>query len=175
MASNFLEQLVAEWYEYQGYFVRRNVRVGKLRRGGYECELDVVAFNPERKHLVQIEPSMDADSWSKREIRYKKKFEAGRRHIPRLFQGLDLPSRIEQIALLGFAGRKHPASVGGGKVVVVAELLREVLRKISSTSLVYSAIPEQFLILRTVQLITDYSDDVAEVLTQEETSNVGAG
>ena len=28
MAHNFLEQLVAEWYEYQGYFVRRNVMVG---------------------------------------------------------------------------------------------------------------------------------------------------
>ena len=25
---NFLEQMVAEWYEFRGYFVRRNVRVG---------------------------------------------------------------------------------------------------------------------------------------------------
>jgi hypothetical protein len=30
MPSNHLEQLVAEWYEYQGYFVRRNIFVGKL-------------------------------------------------------------------------------------------------------------------------------------------------
>ena len=29
MANNFLEQLVTEWYEYRGYFVRRNVPVGK--------------------------------------------------------------------------------------------------------------------------------------------------
>jgi hypothetical protein len=29
MAVNFLEQLVAEWYEYDGYFIRRNVKVGK--------------------------------------------------------------------------------------------------------------------------------------------------
>ena len=46
MAANYLEQLVAEWLEYQGYFVRRNVLVGKRAAGGYECELDVVAFNP---------------------------------------------------------------------------------------------------------------------------------
>jgi len=52
---NHLEQLVAEWYEYQGYFVRRNVHVGKRSNGGWECELDVVAFNPSEKHLVHIE------------------------------------------------------------------------------------------------------------------------
>ena len=62
MAGNFLEQLVAEWYEYKGYFVRRNVLVGRRSRGGYECELDVVAFNPEEKHLVHIEPSVDQRS-----------------------------------------------------------------------------------------------------------------
>jgi hypothetical protein len=60
--GNFLEQLVAEWYEFNGYFVRRNVLVGRRSRGGYECELDVVAFNPEEKHLVHIEPSVDQRS-----------------------------------------------------------------------------------------------------------------
>jgi len=67
---NHLEQLVSEWYEFQGYFVRRNVHVGKRSNGGWECELDVIAFNPQKKHLVHIEPSMDANSWAKREERY---------------------------------------------------------------------------------------------------------
>ena len=61
---NFLEQLIAEWYEYQGYYVKRNIRVGKLPKGGYEEELDIVAFHPEKNSLVHIEPSMDADSWA---------------------------------------------------------------------------------------------------------------
>jgi hypothetical protein len=37
MATNYLEQLVAEWYEYKGYFVRRNILVGRLPKGGFEC------------------------------------------------------------------------------------------------------------------------------------------
>ena len=49
MASNFLEELTAEWYEFNGYFVRRNVNVGKRPEGGYECELDVVAFHPMKR------------------------------------------------------------------------------------------------------------------------------
>lgn len=34
MAANHLEQLVAEWYEFEGYFVRRNVMVGRRPSGG---------------------------------------------------------------------------------------------------------------------------------------------
>jgi hypothetical protein len=123
MASNYLEQLAAEWYEFNGYFIRRNVHVGKLPGGGYECELDVVGFNPQTKHLVHVEPSMDADSWAEREKRLDKKFQAGRKYIPGLFKGFQLPTKIEQIALFGFAGKKHPPTCGGGKVVVVQELL----------------------------------------------------
>jgi hypothetical protein len=62
MAKNFLEQLLVEWYELQGYFTRKNVLVGKREKGGYECELDVVAFHPAKNHLVHLEASMDASS-----------------------------------------------------------------------------------------------------------------
>jgi hypothetical protein len=43
LASNHLEDLVAEWYQLRGFFVRRNVQVGKRSRGGNECELDELA------------------------------------------------------------------------------------------------------------------------------------
>lgn len=78
MAGNHLESLVAEWYEFNGYFVRRNVKVGRRPQGGYECELDVVAFSPEKNSIVHVEPSLDADTWQERERRYAKKFRAGR-------------------------------------------------------------------------------------------------
>ena len=61
---------------YRGHFVRRNILVGKRDKGGHECELDVVAFNPETQRLVHVKPSMDANTWVVREARYAKKFEA---------------------------------------------------------------------------------------------------
>ena len=39
--GNHLESLVAEWCEFCGYFIRRNVQVGKQPKGGYEGELGV--------------------------------------------------------------------------------------------------------------------------------------
>jgi len=30
----FLEELVAQWYEYNGYFARTNIKFDKLKHGG---------------------------------------------------------------------------------------------------------------------------------------------
>ncbi len=164
MVINFLEQLAAEWYEFNGYFVRRNILVGKRIAGGHECELDVVAFHPEKRHLIQIEPSMDADSWSIREKRFKKKFDAGRKYIPSLFSGFDLPEKIDQVALLGFAGKRHPEMIGGGKVVVTQELLPEIFHKLKDYNYENKSIPEQYIILRTLQMVVTNSRDILSVL-----------
>lgn len=148
---NHLEQLTAEWYEFRGYFVRRNVMVGKRTMGGYECELDIVAFCPKRQHLVHVEPSMDAHTWAKREERYSKKFAAGRQYIPELFSGIPLPDAIEQIALLGFASNTNVKTLAGGRIVTSADFLAEITNEISHLRISKAAIPEQYPLLRTIQ------------------------
>jgi hypothetical protein len=152
---NYLEELVAEWYEFRGYFVRRNVLVGKRAKGGYEGELDVVAFHPGTRHLVHIEPSMDALAWDKRETRFRKKFEAGQKYIPGLFAGLNVPKKVEQIALLQFASKRNRSSVGGGKLLLVSELLVEILTELREKRVASNAVPEDKPILRTLQFVAE--------------------
>lgn len=164
---NYLEELVAEWYEYRGYFVRRNVKVGKRAKGGYEGELDVVAFHPQDRHLVHIEPSMDALSWARRDERFGKKFELGRRHIPGLFRGLNIPEEMEQIALLEFASKKNHVTVGGGKLMLVSELLVEILKELRDQRVASSAIAEDKPILRTLQFVAEHREVAFEALTGE--------
>jgi len=153
---NHLEKLVAEWYEYRGYFVRRNIQVGPRASGGYECELDVVAFHPAQQHLVHIEPSMDAHSWAKREQRYGKKFQAGRQHIPTLFEGIALPQKIDQIALLGFASNANVKMLAGGRVMTTSELFAEIVSEIGNKKISKAAVPEQFPLLRTIQFASEH-------------------
>ncbi|WP_160079454.1 hypothetical protein [Pseudomonas sp. 8AS] len=148
---NHLEQLTAEWYEFRGYFVRRNVQVGRRLKGGYECELDVVAFCPNRQHLVHVEPSMDANTWAVREARYAKKFSAGKKYIRDVFKGIELPNHIEQIALLGFASNANVKELAGGKIVTSAQFLQEITSEIGGLKISSSAIPEQYPLLRTIQ------------------------
>jgi hypothetical protein len=165
MANNFLEQLVAEWYEYKGYFVRRNVPVGKRARGGHESELDVVAFNPALRHLVHVEPSLDAESWEKRERLFKKKFDAGRKYIPRLFDGFDLPDDVEQIAILVFASKSNHPTLGGGKVLLISDLMRQIMEDLGDTKLVSNLVPEHHTLLRTLQFVIEYRKKVFSSLS----------
>jgi hypothetical protein len=142
MPGDHLEDLVAEWYQLQGFFVRRNVQVGKRLQGGYECELDVVAFHPGLKKLVHVEPSLDSDKWDKREERYRKKFEAGRRYIPALFEGLTLPPDLEQVALFVYGGGDR-ATLAGGRVLFIKNFMREILEKLRGRRVSSAAIPEE--------------------------------
>jgi len=168
MAKNFLEQLLAEWYELQGYFIRKNVLVGKRPKGGYECELDVVAFHPGKKHLVHVEASMDAASWNDREERFKKKFEAGRKYIPNLFKDLDIPTNIDQIAVLVFASKQNRNNIAGGKLILGNELLEHIFIELRNRSIYAQTIPEQFPILRAFQFVAQYRKEVCSILLSKE-------
>jgi hypothetical protein len=164
MANNFLEELVAEWYEFKGYFVRRSIRVGRRNAGGHEGELDVVGFQPATRHLVHIEPSVDAHSWETREARYAKKFAAGRKYIPEIFAGFQLPAEIEQIALLVLSNKGIHQTLAGGRVMTVAELLEEIFAGIKDLSIYKNSIPEDKPLLRSFQYVAEYRHRIFNVL-----------
>ena len=70
-----LETLTAEYLDWQGYLVMRNKKVGRLKHGGWEMELDTVGYHPKSEDLVHYEPSIDAKTWKAREGRYKRRRE----------------------------------------------------------------------------------------------------
>lgn len=85
-----LENLIAEYYDWKGYLVKRNVKIGCLSHGGWEIGFDVVAYHPHSGNLVHVEPSVDIHSWEAREQRFMKKFGAGEKYIlKRVFTWLD--------------------------------------------------------------------------------------
>jgi hypothetical protein len=151
------------------------VLVGKRKEGGYECELDIVGFHPVARHLLHIEPSMDAMSWEQRERRFQKKFDAGKQYIPTLFAGLELPQEIDQRAVFVFASNKVHQTVGGGRVMHVREILQEIFGELKSKSLFNSTIPEHLAILRSFQFVAEYRGTVFEALGAEPVAASGRG
>lgn len=99
---------------------------------------------------------MDAHSWAKREERYAKKFEAGRKYIPNLFKGIALPSNIEQIALLGFASNANVKTIAGARIMTTSELFVEIVADLSGKKVAKAAVPEQYPLLRTIQFACEH-------------------
>lgn len=153
---NFLEQLVAEWYEYRGFFVRTNIRFGKRPAGGYEGEIDVAAFNPRTKHLVHIETSTDADSWAERKRRFVKKFEDAKKHYQEIFD-FQLKT-VECKAIVGFS-QKTLNQIDFGNdihVVLVPQFIQEITQELSRYSPMQMTIPEGYPLLRAIQFAAAY-------------------
>jgi len=154
--SNYLEQLAAEWYEYKGYFVRRNVRVGPRAAGGHEGELDVVAYDPSIPKLLHVETSMDADSWAERERRCMRKFQTGEKYIRALFHGISAKTPIEKIAVFGLGSKKNHQIVGGGTIMLIDEFVAYILAELATVSWSSRAVPEQYPLVRTLQVVSHF-------------------
>ena len=148
-----LEDLIVEYYDWRGYLVKRNIKVGPLAHGGWEMELDVLAYDPHSSHLIHLEPSLDADPWSKREQRFAKKFDSARRYVfSDVFTWLDQATPLEQVAVL-VSHPKDLDELAGGRIVSVDELVAEIRGAVEGRGVVSkSAIPEQYPLLRTIQL-----------------------
>lgn len=149
--ANHLEDLTAEWLEFNGYFVRKSVLVGRRDKGGWEGELDVVAVHPTTKHLLHIECSLDAHTWDIREKRFTGKFDRGRRYIGDLFAGLDIDAEPDQVALLYLGGGER-THVGGGRIVWLPDFVADILSELSTRRLDKMAVPSTLPLLRTMQL-----------------------
>ncbi len=148
-----LESLIAEYLDWKGYIVKRNLRVGRLPHGGWQMELDIVAYHPHSGDLVHYEPSIDAHSWETREKRYKKKFESGRELIlSEVFSWLPKDTKIRQLAVF-ISHPKGRNTIGGGMVVSVDELMAEIRAEVINNGIMSkNAIPELYPLLRTIQL-----------------------
>lgn len=152
---NHLEQLVSEWLQYNGYFVRTSVLVGRRSNGGFEGELDVVGIHMGHNHLVHVECSLDADSREKREKRFTDKFERGRKHIEQVFVGLAVDiDKLDSVAILQFPN-KGVTHLGGGRLLHTRELIHEIFQGLEGSTPSSGAVPSNLPLLRTLQLTAD--------------------
>lgn len=148
---NHLEKLTRQYYDWKGYLVKGNVKVGRLAHGGWAGELDIVAYHPQTEHLIHIEPSIDAHSWKKREERFEKKFRFGREYIYNdVFPWLASETPLEQVAILITSARKE---LCGATVVSIDEFMKNVKAEVQQQGIMAkNAIPEEYDLLRTVQM-----------------------
>jgi len=152
--ANHLETLIFQYYDWKGWVVRKNIKVGRRDRGGYDGELDVVVYNPQSGRVIHYEPSTDATTWPKRKEKYKRKFELGKKYIStEVFPWLKPGFKLEQIAVF-FLVPENRRDFQGGRAISIDELVKMIRDDIEKQGRVgKNAIPEQYDLLRMIQLV----------------------
>lgn len=155
----FLEQLVAEWYAFQGFFVRTNIKFGKRKKGGYEGEINVAAYNPKDKRIIHFEISTDADSWQNRKRKFQKKFQSAARHYKSVFD-FKFRGKVEQVALVGFSKPKRNITFGNNiKIVSISGIIREIRKRLKELDITQVAVPEGYPLLRAIQFTVWFPEE----------------
>lgn len=153
-----LEDLISEYLDWQGFLVRRNRKVGRLKHGGWEMELDLVGYRPASpgipESLVHYEPSIDALSWERRETRYQKKIKAARKYIfTEVFPWLGTVRPAIQHYAVFINHPKNRHEVAGFTIISIDELMATIRAAVDREGIMSrKAIPEQYPLLRTLQL-----------------------
>lgn len=163
MGANYLVELTAEWYEFQGYSVGRHVAVTSASKGiskSGSIELDILALHPGNAEIVHVEASMDSDSWQNREKRFRSKFRAGQAYAEAMAKGFKKKPALRQRALLGYGRRTRRRSLGGGELLLMPEFLHEIFESLAAQRLDKHIVPEHLPLLRTLQFVSEYREDL---------------
>jgi len=154
---NFLEQLTAEWLTHKGYFVRTNIKLNKRLKGGWDNELDVLAYSPKASELIHVESTWDANTWDKRKERFlKKKFVYSHAQYEELV-GAKI-SRLRKRALVGL-GRSSKSDLDWGEsieVVLIPHFIAEISKELVAKDPLKDIVPEGFPRLRAMQFALRY-------------------
>lgn len=147
---NFLEELSSEWYEYQGYFVKKNIRVDKLDKGGYKGEFDVVAYNPYTHELIHIETSGASTSIRNTVEKFNKKFKYTQDDYIRILKFKEIKT-IKKIAIAGYS-KTTSAKLDGIELITIPRFVQNISVEIDKINFMKIILPEKFPLLRAIQL-----------------------
>jgi len=152
---NHLEELVKEYYEYRGYFVKTNVKLEKLAHGGRKGEIDILAYKQKNGELVHVECSLAAASTSDLIEVAEKKFRNDFT-VDFYTKLLDLsPEAVKTVRKKFIAGLGYRTTLkglpGGVEHESVPKFVRSVLASIPR-DFMKDAVPESLPLLRTLQL-----------------------
>ena len=151
-----LESLASEWYAIQGYFVRTNIKANRRVNGGWDNEIDVLAYSPSNGKLVHLECSWDALSWEKREERFvTKKFVFTDGQYAEIVG--TMPISVQKRAIIG-TSKSQPMKFWGNdiEITTVPNFVAEISAEIKTRHPMRDVIPETYPCLRSFQFVLTY-------------------
>ena len=150
---NFLEELVAEWLQQNGWLVSKNVRYGPRPEGGYVGEADLIAFHPDGGEYLHVETSQAAPSKAKLAKKFRDQFRKAKRFYPEMLSGIS--GEVFKLAIGGWT--KEPADPGESiEAMTIPQFVERVSNELLSEEVWTRVTPERFALLRAMELALRY-------------------
>jgi Holliday junction resolvase-like predicted endonuclease len=142
MVENFLEELAAEYYEFNGYWIKKNTR--------YEREeFDVFAMK--KDEFIHVECDGSSDTVEVIRKRLLGKFKRANKHYEQLF-GLKDVQKVKKIAIVGRTNKEF--KIGSGITrKSIPEFVTETIDFVAKQP---KTVPEQYGFLRMLQFEMQY-------------------
>ncbi|WP_297453939.1 hypothetical protein [Persephonella sp.] len=165
MYQNFLEELIYEYLDFKGCFVKRNIKLRKREKGGFDREIDILALDTRNCIVYHIETSFATNkSWDQTIENFKrKKFDIKKKEYAQLV-GLEAHEiQIVKVAiLLNVPKQKEKRDLfekeTKSKLYSIKEIMEEIKSPITSKDPLKEAIPEKYPLLRTIQFIHHFTE-----------------
>ena len=149
---NFVEELVAEWLQKNGWLVSKNVRYGPRREGGFEGECDLLAFHPKRGEYLHVECSQAGGARALAE-RFLEQFKKAKKWYPELMPGSN--GKVDRLAVGGWG--LEPAAIGESiQIKTIRQFVADLCRELEPPVPFGKIVPEKFPLLRAIQLAVAY-------------------
>ncbi len=167
MYQNFLEELIYEYLDFKGCFVKRNIKLRKRKKGGFDREIDILALDTRNCIVYHIETSFATNkSWDQTIEDFKrKKFDIKKKEYAQLVGLKTNKIQIIKVAILLNVPKQKEERNRFKKetksiLYSVEEIIKEIKEYITSCfeNPLKEAIPEKYPLLRTIQFIHHFTE-----------------
>lgn len=149
-----LVDLVAEYYSWQGYFVKKRVCVGRTVASFHALTLDVIAFAPDKNRAIHVEASIDSSTWADREEKFQQKIQGAKTYFAETpYKWLHPDIELEHVAIFVNRPKRMPKLLNA-TLYSIDEFMAEIRRDVLNAGYVSrGAIPSVYPMMRTIQLV----------------------
>lgn len=152
--KNFIKDLVCEYYEFVGFFIRRNIPIGSSRIEG-QTTIDVLAYHYSEHILFHIEKMLDGNSWDEKIVLMSDKFGMGELYYSNYVNVNNL--QIQRVTITGIneidleKAKKFERETNS-KLLNIKEFMKHIKAELQKYDPFTQVIPESFPLLRAIQL-----------------------
>lgn len=153
--EKFLLQLACEYYQFMGFFIRRNLKFGEFKLSENSGEIELLAYNYKENILFHFETAQEVGTWDNKIAKLTKKFNEAELYYSDYVNTTDI--QIQRVSVIGtgegsIENIKQFEKKTRSKLLNIKEFLKHIKVEVMKHDPYKELMPEGYPLLRAIQL-----------------------